>query len=63
MLLYLVKQSRRPDIADVIRELSKLMDGTMMAAMKKMKRVVKFVMDPKHLGLEIEPTTPGDDKI
>jgi hypothetical protein len=63
MLLYLVKQSRRPDIADVIRELSKLMDGTMMAAMKKMKRVVKFVMDPKHLGLEIEPTTPDDDKI
>ncbi len=62
MLLYLVKHSR-PDIANVVRELSKVMDGATMAAMKEMKRVIKFVMDTKHLGLKIEPKTPDNDKM
>ena len=62
MLLYLVKHSR-PDIANVVRELSKVTDGATMAAMKEMKRVIKFVIDTKHLGLKIEPTTPDNDKM
>jgi hypothetical protein len=62
MLLYLVKHSR-PDIANVVRELSKVMDGATMAAMKEMKRVIKFVMDTKHLGLKIEPKAPDSDKM
>ena len=39
------------------------MDGATMAAMKEMKRVIKFVIDTKHLGLKIEPTTPDNDKM
>jgi hypothetical protein len=62
MLLYLVKHSR-PDIANVVRELSKVMDGATLAAMKEMKRVIKFVMDTKHLGLKMEPKTPDNDKM
>jgi hypothetical protein len=62
MLLYLVKHSR-PGIANVVRELSKVKDGATMAAMKEMKRVIKFVIDTKHLGLKIEPRTPDNDKM
>jgi hypothetical protein len=36
MLLYLVKHSR-PNIANAIQELSKVMDGATPAAMKEMK--------------------------
>ena len=36
MLLFLVKHSR-PDIANGVRELSKLMDGTTLAGMKEKK--------------------------
>jgi hypothetical protein len=35
MLLYLVKHLR-PDIVNVVRELSKMMNGAMLAAMKKL---------------------------
>ena len=35
MLLYLIKHSR-PDIANVVRELSKCMDGATLAAYKEM---------------------------
>ncbi len=44
MLLYLVKHSR-PDIANPVRELSKVLDGTTPAAMKEMYRVIKYVLD------------------
>lgn len=54
MLLYLVKHSR-PDIANAVRELSKVMDGATPAAFKELKRVIKFVLDTKDLGLKIEP--------
>jgi hypothetical protein len=54
MLLYLVKQSR-PDIANVVRELSKCMDGATPAANKELKRVIKFVLDTRNYGLKIEP--------
>jgi hypothetical protein len=54
MLLYLVKHSR-PDIANVVRELSKCMDGATPAANKELKRVIKFVLDTRNYGLKIEP--------
>ena len=54
MLLYLVKHSR-PDIANAVRELSKLNDGVTRAAMKELFRVIKYVLDTRQLGLKIEP--------
>ena len=57
MLLYLVKHSR-PDIANCVRELSKVLDGTTDCAFNEMLRIIKYVLDTKHLGLKIEP----DDK-
>jgi hypothetical protein len=64
MLLYLVKHSR-PDIANVVRELSKVMDGATPAALKEMKRVMKFVLDTRNFGLKIEPKAhnDGDDWV
>jgi len=54
MLLYLVKHSR-PDIANAVRELSKVMDEPTLAALKELKRVIKYVLDTKNYGLRIEP--------
>jgi Reverse transcriptase (RNA-dependent DNA polymerase) len=54
MLLYLIKHSC-PDIASVVRELSKCMDSATMAANKEMLRVTKFVLDTESYGLKIEP--------
>jgi hypothetical protein len=54
MLLYLVKHSR-PDIANVVRELSKVLDGPTEAAMKELKRAIKFVLATRNYGLKIEP--------
>jgi hypothetical protein len=53
MLLYRVKHPR-PNITNVVRELSKVMDGATLAAIKEMKRVIKFVLDMRHYGLKIE---------
>ena len=55
MLLYLVKHSR-PDIANCVRELSKVLDGPSMASYKEMLRCIKYVLDSKDMGLRIEPT-------
>jgi hypothetical protein len=54
MLLYLIKHSR-PDIANPVRELSKLLNGTTPAAMKELFRVIKYVLDTRTKGLRIEP--------
>jgi hypothetical protein len=54
MLLYLVKHSR-PDIANAVRELSKVMDAPSAAALKELKRTIKFVLDTEDFGLKIEP--------
>ena len=54
MLLYLVKHSR-PDIANAVRELSKALDGTSPAAYKELLRVLKYVVDTKHLALKLKP--------
>ena len=53
-LLFLVKHTR-PDIANAVRELSKVLDGTTPRAMKEMKRIMKYVLDTKNMGLKIEP--------
>ena len=60
MLLYLVKHSR-PDIANATRELSKVMDKPTPAAMKEMKRVIKYVLDTKDYGLKMHPKPVQDE--
>jgi hypothetical protein len=56
MLLYLVKHLR-PNIANVnvVRELSKVMDGATPATLKELKRVMKIVLDTRTFGLKIKP--------
>jgi hypothetical protein len=49
MLLYLIKNSR-PDIANVVRELSKCMDDATLAAYKEMLRVIRFLLDSLFFG-------------
>lgn len=55
MLLYLVKYSR-PDIANPVRELSKVLDSSTKTSFKEMLRIIKYVLDTKDMGLKIEPT-------
>ena len=54
MLLYLTKHSRL-DITNAARELLKSMDGTTKLQLQELRRVAKFVLDTKHLGLCIIP--------
>ena len=54
MLLYLTKHSR-PDIANAVRELCKVLDGATEGSYKEMLRIIKYVLDSRHLGLRIEP--------
>jgi len=56
MLLYLIKHSR-PDIANAVRELTKVMDKAVERDMQEMFRIIKHVLDTKHLGLKICPKT------
>ena len=60
-LLYLVKHSR-PDIANVVRELSKVLDCPTQAAFNEMKRAIKFVLDTEDYGLRIEPKFGGTNQ-
>ncbi|KAL7568636.1 hypothetical protein ACA910_022734 [Epithemia clementina (nom. ined.)] len=53
-LLYLTKHSR-PDICNVTRELSKVMDGAAKAHQKELYRVIKHVLMTKALGLKFDP--------
>ena len=59
MLLYLVKHSR-PDIANAVREMSKVLGGSTRATYKEMLRVIKFVLDTKNSGLKIAPKFDND---
>ena len=54
MLLYIVKHLL-PDIANAVRKLSKVLDGANMAAYKEMHQIIKYVLDSRDLGLQIEP--------
>jgi hypothetical protein len=53
-LIQLVKHSR-PVISNAVGELSKCMDGATPAAMKELKRLLRFLADAKDYGLKIEP--------
>jgi ADP-heptose:LPS heptosyltransferase len=54
MLLFPIKHSR-PDIANTVRELTKVLDGVSPAAHKELKRVIKYVLDTEKLALKIQP--------
>jgi len=60
MLLYLVKHSR-PDIANCVRELSKVLDGPSEGSYKEMLRCIKYVLDSRDMGLKIEPIGDKND--
>ena len=60
MFLFLVKHSR-PDLSNPVRELSKLLDRPTYAAIKEMKRIMKFVLDTRDLGLKIQPHKLQDE--
>ena len=53
-LLYLPKHTRL-DIANIVRELSKILDCVMPSAIKELRRVIKYVLDTGEFGLKIEP--------
>lgn len=59
MLLFLVKYSK-PDLANTIRELSKMMMNPILYASKELKRVIKYIFDTKsfRLKLELIPMNP-----
>ena len=54
MLSFLIKHSR-PDIANAVRELTKVLGKCTPAAYKEMLRICKFVRDTRNKGLKIEP--------
>ena len=61
MLMYCIKHSR-PDIANAVRELTKVLGKATPAAYKEMLRVIKFVSDTKNMGLKVNPVVPEDGK-
>jgi hypothetical protein len=61
ILLYLIKYSR-PDLENVVRELSKCMDGANLGAYKEMLRVVKFVLDAKDYCLKLNPIDENGER-
>jgi hypothetical protein len=62
ILLYLVKHSR-PDIANVVRELAKFMDGATLVAYKEMLRVIRFALDTQSFCWKMEPKKDEEDWI
>jgi hypothetical protein len=62
ILLYLVKHSR-PDIANAVRELSKVADGTTKDHWNKLLRTIKFTFNTQHLTLKMIPEWDQPIKI
>jgi hypothetical protein len=54
MLLYLVKHSR-PDLANAVRELTKVLDGATNAHWQALMRVIQYTLDTKSLALKLQP--------
>jgi hypothetical protein len=50
-----LSQHSRPDISNVVRELTKCLDGATPEAFREMLRVIKYVIDTSTLGFKIEP--------
>jgi hypothetical protein len=61
MLMYCIKHSR-PDIANAVRELTKVLGKATPAAYKEMLRVAKFISDTRNMGLKVDPVVPEDGK-
>jgi hypothetical protein len=59
MLLYLTKYSR-PDISNIVRELSKCMDAASWGSYQELLRGIKFVDDTKSFGLKVQPRLDDD---
>jgi hypothetical protein len=62
ILLYLVKHSR-PDISNVVRELTKVLDGATNAHWKSLICTIKFVLDTKLYALILSPFTKKDGSL
>lgn len=62
MLLYLIKYTR-PDIANAVREHSKMMDKATPLHYKSLLRLIKYVLDTKEKGLRMNPRRNGDNLI
>ena len=58
MLLYLVKHSR-PDIANAVRELTKVLGTATIGHHKAMLRTIKYVLETENWGLRLKPETKG----
>jgi hypothetical protein len=59
MLLYLVKHTRF-DIANAVRELSKVADGANQAHWKALLRTIKYTIETEHLAIKLKPTLTDD---
>ena len=59
MLLYLTKHTR-PDIANAVREHSKMMDGATELHYKSLLRLIKYVLDTKEYTLKMKPKMNGN---
>jgi hypothetical protein len=62
MLLYLVKHSR-PDLANCVRELTKVLDGATDAHWKVMLRLIKLVFDTKMYAINKDESQYKRSKI
>ena len=60
-LLYAIKHSR-PDMANAVRELSKVMDGATKGHQKSLYRAIKYFLDTKSMGLVMKPNM-GDNNL
>jgi hypothetical protein len=58
ILRCLIKHSR-PDIASLVRELAKCIDGATLEAYKEMLRIIRFVLDTQLFCLKMEPISVG----
>jgi hypothetical protein len=59
MFLYLTKYSR-PDISNIVRELSKFMNAASWSSCQELLRVIKFIDDTKFFGLKVMPKLDND---
>jgi hypothetical protein len=60
MLLYLTKYSR-PDISNIVLEISKCMDSASWGSYQELLLAMKFVNDTKSFGLKVQPRL--DDEL
>jgi hypothetical protein len=60
MLLYLIKHSR-PYLANVVRELSKCMDGARIASYHETIRVIIFVLNTRDTCLKLKPNLDDEN--